>query len=171
MRNCFYIATIYSLFTFHVNAQSITPFVIASTGGFGSNGNMSVSWTIGEPIIPTISNSVNFITQGFHQPFNDSVPFPVPVDTGAIVIWHGLTPNGDNFNDTWIIEGIDTIPNNVTIFNRWGDHLWYGENYDNVNVVWNGRNRHGDLLPPATYFYVIILAGKEPKKGWVEVSH
>lgn len=49
------------------NAQSISPQVIASAGTHYTGSNAQLSWTIGEPVITTISNGNNTITQGFHQ--------------------------------------------------------------------------------------------------------
>ncbi len=50
-----------------VNAQSISPQVIASAGTHFTGSNAQLSWTIGEPVITTVSNGSNIITQGFHQ--------------------------------------------------------------------------------------------------------
>lgn len=62
---------IFTLFPFAaaavVNAQSISPQVIASAGTHYSNGSAQLSWTVGEPVITTVSNGNNIITQGFHQ--------------------------------------------------------------------------------------------------------
>lgn len=49
------------------NAQSISPQVIASAGTHYVGSNAQLSWTIGEPVITTVSNGSNIITQGFHQ--------------------------------------------------------------------------------------------------------
>ncbi|MGE0636516.1 MAG: T9SS type A sorting domain-containing protein [Bacteroidia bacterium] len=49
------------------NAQSISPQVIASAGTHYTGSNAQLSWTIGEPVITTVSNGSNTITQGFHQ--------------------------------------------------------------------------------------------------------
>lgn len=51
-------------------SQTITPHVINSAGGGGTVGSSGVEvyYNIGEPIITTISNSNNVITQGFLQP-------------------------------------------------------------------------------------------------------
>lgn len=51
-------------------SQSITPSVINSAGGGGAVGatGIEVYYNIGEPIISTLSNSNNAITQGFLQP-------------------------------------------------------------------------------------------------------
>jgi len=48
-------------------AQSITPEVISSGGGDSSNSNVSLSWTVGEPVVETVVGSNAQITQGFHQ--------------------------------------------------------------------------------------------------------
>jgi gliding motility-associated-like protein len=51
-------------------AQSISPQVINSAGGGGQVGssNVEVYYNIGEPIITTVGNANNVITQGFLQP-------------------------------------------------------------------------------------------------------
>lgn len=65
--------TILSLFaclSIGMNAQSLSPQVIASGGDFFQAGGVSLSWTLGEPVVETVSNgAVNIIlTQGFQQP-------------------------------------------------------------------------------------------------------
>lgn len=88
-----------------------------------------------------------------------------------LTIWTGITPNGDNHNDTWIIDGIEFFPKNrMSIFNRWGDLVWEGENYDNTTVIWKGDNQTGQKLPSATYFYVVSIPDRKTEKGWVELT-
>lgn len=41
--------------------------VIASAGGFDTNGSISISWTLGETIIPTFTNGDLVLTHGFQQ--------------------------------------------------------------------------------------------------------
>lgn len=63
-----------------------------------------------------------------------------------------LTPNGDGFNDTWLIRNIEQFPNNnVTIINRWGDIVYRATNYQNN---WEGTYSGGPL-PAGTYYYVL----------------
>lgn len=113
------------------------------------------------------------ITDGTFS-INDSVVITeAAVDCGAqLVFYTGITPNADGMNDTWVIDGITNFSESqVSIFSRWGDLVWSGDNYDNVNVVWDGKNRKtGKELPDATYFYVINAGGKT-YKGWVELTH
>lgn len=97
--------------------------------------------------------------------------YEIQVDCNELVeIYTGITPNGDGYNDTWIIDSITNFKTNtVYIFNRWGNLVWKGKDYDNTDVVWRGTNQSDDPLPDGTYFY-IIEAGGETKKGWVELS-
>lgn len=54
---------------FMAGAQMLTPTVIASTGGFSSNANGSLSYTVGEmTMVQTFSANGNILTQGFQQP-------------------------------------------------------------------------------------------------------
>jgi hypothetical protein len=41
--------------------------VVASSGNSGSAAGYTVDWTLGEPVIETISGSGNILTQGMHQ--------------------------------------------------------------------------------------------------------
>lgn len=88
-----------------------------------------------------------------------------------IVFYNGFTPNGDNQNDFWFIDGISIDKKNeVSIFNRWGDKVWDTVGYDNTNNKWDGRsNKGGKPLPDGTYFYIVRFKG-EIHKGYVELT-
>lgn len=65
-----------------------------------------------------------------------------------------ITPNGDNYNDTWIIDDIDLYPNaSVKIFNKWGNLV-----YETIGeyIPWGGTH-NGRPLPSAVYYYIIDL--------------
>jgi len=50
-------------------AQTVTPVVISSDGGFSTNAQGSIAWTIGEPVSETyVSPGSSITTMGFHQP-------------------------------------------------------------------------------------------------------
>ncbi len=51
-----------------LNAQSITPQVLASAGASMRAGNVFVEWTLGEMATETYRTANLVITQGFHQP-------------------------------------------------------------------------------------------------------
>lgn len=81
---------------------------------------------------------------------------------GNIVIYNGVTPDGDGKNDYFLIDGINHYPNNkVNIYNRWGVKVFETKNYDSEGNVFNGYS-HGrttisanEKLPTGTYFYVL----------------
>lgn len=84
--------------------------------------------------------------------------------------YSGVTPNNDGINDSWIIENVDVFPNNkVDIYNRLGNLVWQGVDYDNDNTLWKGQNLRGNDLPSDTYFYVFEANG-EVEKGWIELT-
>lgn len=60
---------LYILFvlSFGANAQSISNQVISSYGLSAANGAAQTDVTIGEPVIATVSDGNNTLTQGFHQ--------------------------------------------------------------------------------------------------------
>lgn len=77
-----------------------------------------------------------------------------------IVIYDVITPNGDGYNDNWVINGISGYPNNlVQVFDKWGDLVYEKYNYKND---WSGDGKSGHLLPDGTYYYVVKL--NEPNK-------
>ncbi len=88
----------------------------------------------------------------------DGIPNYLDDDRCEIFVPQAITPNGDGYNETLIIPGIENYPGNkIMIFNRWGNLVFEMENYDQS---WNGRMNvgievSGDLLPTGTYYYII----------------
>ncbi|HEY9260560.1 PKD domain-containing protein [Chitinophaga sp.] len=80
---------------------------------------------------------------------------------------NAFSPNGDNINDTWIISNLaDYAESTVEVFNRYGERIYRSTGY---NIPWDGRFK-GNLLPMATYYYVIRLrAGMAPITGYVTI--
>ena len=68
---------IYTLFALGlslvVSAQSVTPSVLASSGGSGETADYQIDWTLGELAVQTLSDGGQLLTQGFHQPMLNSV--------------------------------------------------------------------------------------------------
>jgi gliding motility-associated-like protein len=78
-----------------------------------------------------------------------------------------LSPNGDGFNDKWIIDNIDFYPNNeVKVFDKAGRILYTKKGYDNSwDAMINGRP-----LDEGTYYYVIDFGTNRLKfKGFITV--
>jgi len=151
----------------NVHAQSLIPVVVSSQGGFYTSPVISVSWTIGEVMSETFSQSNHFLTQGFHQPHSNLIKVK---EDKKYDFFDAFSPNGDDKNDTWIIPILDIYPaNSTTIFNRWGNDVWKTNNYHNQNNVFKGQNLNGEDLPDGTYFY-IIKYGNNEKRGWLFIK-
>ena len=81
------------LYALSAGAQSTTPTVVASSGGFFSNTAGMLSFTVGElAAVTTLSSPNNYLTQGFQQPSDFGVFVP-PVGgscTSGLSAWFGL---------------------------------------------------------------------------------
>lgn len=78
---------------------------------------------------------------------------------GDVIVYNGISPNGDLLNNRWIIRNIESLPdtkeNIVTIYNRWGDLIFETENYDNDSNVFEGISIDGKEITSGVYFYKI----------------
>ncbi|QDH78751.1 T9SS type B sorting domain-containing protein [Echinicola soli] len=77
-----------------------------------------------------------------------------------------ITPNGDMDNDVFKINGLNRFKENrITIFNRFGDHVFEAEDYQND---WAAKG-----LVDGTYFYMLEVmlenGQKDEFKGWIQV--
>jgi len=81
-------------------------------------------------------------------------------------VYNGFSPNNDNINDFFVIEGLeDTDTEEISIFNRWGNLVFFTKDYQNDwNGTWNGED-----LPDGTYFYVIQVSG-ESYEGFIQLQ-
>lgn len=86
---------------------------------------------------------------------SDTLEFLIePSDVSCLNIPNTFTPNGDNYNDTWIIENIELYPEAVVIvFNKWGNEIYRTEG---EYIPWDGTHRGGPL-PAESYYYIIEL--------------
>jgi membrane-bound inhibitor of C-type lysozyme len=55
------------LFTIFAGITATAQQVVASSGNSATAGGYTVAWTLGEPVIETLSGSNNILTQGMHQ--------------------------------------------------------------------------------------------------------
>jgi gliding motility-associated-like protein len=84
-----------------------------------------------------------------------------------LVVSEGFSPNGNDNNETWFIQGIENYPHNsVKVFDRWGLLVYQKQHYENFSSPWDGRGniaQHaGKLLDQGTYYY-ILEPGSEMK--------
>jgi gliding motility-associated-like protein len=95
--------------------------------------------------------------------------------TDDIIATEGISPNGDNMNDTWAIQGIEKYPQNtVRVYNRWGSLIFETTNYDNEFNAWDGSVNRGINLGRkasyGTYFYIIEFGTKQVRTGYIVVN-
>ena len=102
--------------------------------------------------------------------FNESITYLQPIlGPCDLIFYNVITPANEIFY--WPIDNIETgeyIENEVKIYNRWGDMIWEGENYNNDDVRWEGKDLNGEDLPVGTYYYVVEI-GDELFKGFIEL--
>ena len=72
------------------------------------------------------------------------IEFENPIDK----LYDAISPNGDGLNDVLFIDNIECYDNELFIFNRWGDRVYYKRNY--ISGEWDGDN-----LPDGTYFMIL----------------
>jgi gliding motility-associated-like protein len=79
----------------------------------------------------------------------------------------GFSPNGDGFNDYFIVEGIELYPLSILrIYNRWGVNVIQTTGYKNN---WEGTFQ-GKNLPDGTYFYQLDTGEKEGHTGYLQIQ-
>ncbi|WP_197286364.1 Ig-like domain-containing protein [Pedobacter sp. PACM 27299] len=78
-----------------------------------------------------------------------------------------ITPNGDGYNDKWIVDNIDFYPNNeVKVFDKAGRILYTKKGYDNS---WDATV-NGHPLEEGTYYYIIDFGTNKLRfKGFITV--
>ncbi len=90
------------------------------------------------------------------------------LNTASLFIPTLFTPNGDGINDTFVIKGIESYPdNNLEIFNRWGNKVFAANGYGLSQKNWNGSG-----LLEGTYYYVLkVRSGSsyQTRSGWTMI--
>ena len=97
---------------------------------------------------------------------------PPAYDTARIMV-HDLvipsliTPNNDNRNQFFILEGLLLQGRTeLSVFNRKGERVFKNVNYDNR---WDGIDDNGDPLPDDTYFYVVKSQNGRSRTGFIVI--
>lgn len=136
-----------------------------------STPNTSITYTVtgrdASNCSATTTSSILVMTSYTEFPDGSSVCIKPAVN---VTVYNSFSPNGDGLNDAFVIDDIERFnPNHVYIYNRWGQLVWDKANYDNIKVVWDGKDNAGNSLAVGTYFYIIELNGLKTAKSWVEL--
>ena len=93
--------------------------------------------------------------------FKDTIKVNIETLNCNISIPNVVTPNGDNINDIFKINGLENFPNSVlNVFNRWGKKIYASEDYKND---WKPEQNDG------TYFYVLEVSDGRKLNGFFQV--
>ncbi len=136
----------------------------------GGNGGFTYLWSNGETENMNTGLSNEWysvvVTDILGCTEQDSV-FITKNDIDCVRPVNTFSPNGDDYNDTWVIDNLYLYPEmQLQIFNRWGNiiHTQKGE-YE----PWDGTD-NGNQLPSEVYYYVLVLGpDKEPITGNITI--
>lgn len=102
------------------------------------------------------------------------ITFGALIGSDGLIVYNGISPNDDGFNDVFTIEGVELFNNTLKIFNRWGRVVYDAKNYKNTfNGVSNKKvvGTQGNKLPVGTYFYVLETEDGKNYSGWIYLNY
>jgi gliding motility-associated-like protein len=105
-----------------------------------SNGSLDAHLEISEPgtYWVRVSQGACISMDSIHINYKDCINF----------IPNVITPNGDEKNDIFVIEGIKVENWSLIIYNRWGKEIFISENYKNN---WSAKGLDGGI-----YYYTLV---------------
>lgn len=104
------------------------------------------------------------VTNGVCEPVSDEVVIHIR----SLEIPTLITPNGDSYNESFVIPGLEETlhKTELVIFDRRGLKVWESRDYQND---WNGLDNYGKELPDDTYFYVLRSESGVSLSGYIVV--
>lgn len=161
------------------NDRTLLPYQFAALleGSFDGAGTASWSYDFasgkGDPVFSTPGDKttevrklgfgdnkfVFSVTNGQCVAPEVSVILTVP----ELIIPQGLTPNGDNINDYFNIEGLEYTFNELVIINTGGAVVYRSRDYrsDDPIGAWTGLDLNGNEVPEGTYYYLLTIKGAQ----------
>ncbi|KGO93919.1 choice-of-anchor L domain-containing protein [Flavobacterium subsaxonicum] len=137
-----------------------------------NSGNVSFVWTNAGGIVLGSESQLIITLPGTYYVTatpNAATGCPVTADVTvtnvACMIPKGISPNGDDKNDSFDLTGFDI--NKLSIFNRYGMEVYSKITYTSE---WHGQTNEGGELPTGTYYYVITFSSGSSKTGWVYIN-
>ena len=137
--------------------QSLSPTVVATAGGYFDNGTVSLSFTVGEIAITTLTGGDLILTQGFQQPFELDV---TGVDDNHPVNWSVKTypnPVQDHLNIRFSIRNPQDFT--VVIMDITGEKVLVKE-YMRVQP---GEVKEVDMQNYHAGIYMILVTSQDQK--------
>jgi len=146
--NVLFFAIAFLGITLSSNAQQ----VIASAGGYYEGDNISISWTLGEPVIETFEGADIILTQGFQQPYSFYLSQVLNIPAG----WSGVSGYIDPLN-----KGVEdlfspNIPDFIILASM--TEFYYPDG--NVNTINNWSWQTGYQVKAENAFEVTLTGSK-----------
>ncbi|MFH7000465.1 gliding motility-associated C-terminal domain-containing protein, partial [Flavobacterium sp. FlaQc-57] len=95
-------------------------------------------------------------------------PTVLPLNGCVIKVFNAFSPNGDEKNSRFYIQGLECYPDNtVEIYNRWGVLVYDIDHYNNEDRAFIGFSagrttiKQSEGLPVGTYFYILKYKDSE----------
>ncbi|WP_162800087.1 gliding motility-associated C-terminal domain-containing protein [Pedobacter jeongneungensis] len=108
----------------------------------------------GQFFVEVSGNKSFYVSQMRGECESERKEIKVSVGLSAVNVINSFTPNDDGVNDFWVIKGIENYPQAlISVFNRYGKKVFESKGYTSP---FDGKVG-GELLPPATYYYMINL--------------
>jgi gliding motility-associated-like protein len=154
--NCGIDTIIFSQSLFTCSDVGVTPVVVTV---IDNSGNISIA----NIMVTVEASGIDTDFDGIDDSCDDFI------DTNAIVIPSGFSPNKDGYNDVFEILGLDNFAaKNLTVYNRHGGLVYQSLTYDNT---WDGSFLNtGEPVPDATYYYILRLDNGQVKAGYVYIN-
>jgi hypothetical protein len=137
-----------------INAQSLSPRVIASSGAYSSNGTNSLSYTVGEmTMVQTFSSGGSILTQGFQQPNEGATAIKMVQANGSDLV---IYPNPSADVLWFAFQSTFSGKLSITINNLLGQNIPLGfeSAFDAGSVV---NNLNVSNLAAGTYFLTATI--------------
>lgn len=131
----------------------------------------SVNWTLLETLEglgnePNLlaTESGTFVLTAFGCGIQDTDTLFVQEIPCDVFIPNIFTPNGDELNNTFQIDGIEFQKNaHLIVYNRWGGVVFEDTSYDGL---WDPK---GEEVSDGTYFYILTLESGESFDGTITI--
>jgi len=137
---------------------------IAIVHAKGGTGNYEYLWSTNE-MTATISNlptaSYKIHISDVLGCIFDTTVFVDKSSEFCVYPPNAFTPNGDDYNDTWMIDNLEVYPDlELQVFNKWGNLVY---KRTGLYEPWDGKIS-GSTAPSDTYYYIMYLNNTDNDK-------
>ncbi len=128
----------------------------APNNGIVPHDTINTTYYLQQSVTPSSGTYTLIVTDQCSR--KDTIHFGITTVDCTIIVPNVVTPNGDNVNDVFKINGLENFANStLTICNRWGKKVYSSSNYNND---WKPDNSAG------VYFYMLEVSDGRQFNGF-----